>query len=81
MGMVKEHEYEVVSSSGPRPEVLASFWWDGKKVQCSDARFLERANEYAPMNLTSRDGVDFLEALPQVFRSGYVSCRRAKKSD
>ena len=80
MGMEKEHEYEVVSNTGATPEVVASFWWDGKKVRCSSPRYLERANQYAPMNLTARDGIDFLEALPQVFRSGYMTCRRAKKN-
>lgn len=73
---MREHVYEVVSDAGGKSKVLATFWWDGKKVQCDDEHYLEYADERSPNNMNKSDGVDFLKALPYAFKNGYVSCRR-----
>ena len=75
---MREHVYEVVSNSGKKQEVLATFWYEDGKVRCDDEQYLEYANDRAPNNKTSRSGVEFLKALPSAFKNGYVSCRRAK---
>lgn len=78
---MREHVYEVVSNTGNSTEVVATFWWDGKKVQCDKQTYLDYANERGPCNRTSDAGLAFLEVLPMAFKNGYVTCRRAKKSE
>lgn len=78
---MRDHVYEIVSNSDSTPKVLATFWWDGKKVQCDNEQYLEYANDRSPNNYSSSSGVKFLEALPLAFKNGYLTCRRAKNSD
>lgn len=71
--MKKTHVYELVS--GQNDQVVATFWFDGKEVQCDSEYWLKVADKRAPKNFGSEDGVDFLEALPTAFRSGYTYLR------
>ena len=69
----KTHQYELISAESN--EVVATFWWDGRKVQCDSEHWLKVADDRAPRNKDKNDGVAFLEALPYAFRSGYVNIR------
>jgi len=71
--MSKTHVFELVSGQDDKP--AATFWWDGKKVQCDDDYWLSVANRRAPKNLLSSDGIPFLEALGSAFGSGYTYLR------
>lgn len=74
--MTREHELELFDAQ--ENKVVATFWWDGKKVQAEPANYLESANERAPNNKTVADGIEFLEALPSIYRNGYLSMKRKK---
>lgn len=71
--MSKTHVYELVSGQDDKP--VATFWWDGKKVQCDDDYWLGVADRRAPRNLDSSDGIPFLKVLGSAFGSGYVYLR------
>jgi len=71
--MAKTYIREVVSGQ-PR-KVVATLWWDGKKVQAEPESFLKRADKLAPNGRQSKDGIDFLENLTYGFKNGYLAVR------
>ena len=76
----REHEYELLSY-GKREESLGRVWWDGKKVQTDEPSLLLMLKDTTitgPEGYTIEDGIPFLKALPNQFRS-YVSARKVKK--
>lgn len=73
----KEHIYELVDNSKDG-KVVAEFWWNGKKVDCSVPGLLDRIKE-SSFEFTPNQGVAFLENLPNVYKNGYLNIR--KKSD
>jgi hypothetical protein len=77
----REYEYELISY-GKREESLGTTWWNGNKVEASKPSLLSLLKETRIVsedkNLTIDDGIAFLEALPNYFRS-YVSARKVIK--
>lgn len=79
----REHEYELMSY-GKEEESLGTTWWNGKKVEASDSSLLAMLKDTTIINnndsneLTIDDGVEFLQALPNYFRS-YISARKVTK--
>lgn len=76
----REHEYELMSY-GKNEESLGRAWWDGKKVQTDEPSLLTMLKDttiMGPEEYTIKDGIPFLQALPQQFRS-YVSARKVEK--
>jgi len=69
----KTHQYELVSSQDNK--VVATFWWDGKKVQCDSDYWKSTVDKRAPKNLDSQDGLAFLDVLPYAFTTGYMNVR------
>ena len=75
---VREHEYDL-RCYGKREESLGTLYWDGKKVASDDERLLKRMQNISIRGekgqLTVDDGIEFLKALPNHYRS-YVSARK-----
>ena len=80
---IKENEIEFISH-GKKTEVVGRVWWDGEKVDSDSPMLLARLNDlqlvrsgpdHKPIVLTIADGVDFLDGLPDRFRS-YLSARK-----
>lgn len=74
----REHEYELMCY-GKREESLGTLYWDGKKVASDDERLLKRMKNTTIKGkdgpLTVKDGIAFLTALPDYYRS-YVSAKK-----
>ena len=75
----REHEYELVAV-GTSNKVLGRLYWDGSKVASDNDKLLKRMKNTTirgkkGRTLTVDDGVEFLQALPNYYRS-YVSARK-----
>jgi len=79
----RENEIEFISY-GKTTEVVGHVWWNGEKVDSDSEILLARLRDLTivrpgpknkPIILTIADGVDFLDGLPDRFRS-YLSARR-----
>lgn len=71
--MTKTHIKELVESQPQK--VIATFWWDGKKVQANPANMLMHIDDLSPNGKTIKDGPEFLDALAYSFRNGYMFVR------
>lgn len=76
----KTHVYEVIDHSQGDDKVVAEFWWNGRKVECSKQGMLDAA-KYASPTVQPKDGIPFLENLPKVFKNGYLQVRKKKEDD
>ena len=79
----RENEIEFISY-GKETEVVGRVWWDGEKVDSDSALLLARLKDLQLVRpgpgrkltvLTIVDGVEFLDGLPDKFRS-YLSARK-----
>lgn len=74
MGMEKSHEYEIIRQD--KDTIMGRVWWDGKKVQASKPQILALLRNAVTGGKSLEDGVDFLERLPVLLKSGYVTARK-----
>lgn len=79
----RENEIEFISY-GEKTEVVGRVWWDGEKVvsdnpmllaRLKDLQLVRSGPDHKPVVLTIADGMDFLDGLPDRFRS-YLSARK-----
>jgi len=75
----REHEYEIKFNSGHDKTIRV--WWDGKRVACDNPRFHDSLQDEGINGVTILSGIRFLEALPQRYNNGYISCYPVDKSD
>lgn len=76
----REHEYELVRY-GREEKSLGTVWWDGAKVQSSSDSLLAMLKDTRIVGstpLTIKDGIEFLQALPNYYKS-YISARKVTK--
>ncbi len=81
----RENEIEFISY-GEETKVVGRVWWDGQKVDSDSAMLLARLKDLQLVRpgpdrkiivLTIGDGVEFLDGLPDRFRS-YLSARKLR---
>jgi len=75
----REHVYEILNNTDDGSENDV-FWWnpDKKKIESNSAFALEglKRNHFSIGMLTFDDGPDYLDALPLVYKSGYMQAVR-----
>ena len=73
-------KYEVVDNHENLPKTLGTVFWDGSSLEFKpntlERRFLGIEIHVGGRVLTLDDGLDFIKAIPQYYRSGYVAVRR-----
>lgn len=72
---MREYEYEII---GSRDKVIAHVWWNGKKVDSDNANYLTSLKQRPIGTFTLTDGKEYLERLPQLYRSGYIRVKKVK---
>lgn len=72
---VREHEYEVIGSSD---KTIAKVWWDGKKITSDNSSYLASLDNRPIGTYTVKSGVDYLQRLPRLYRSGYIRVKKVK---
>jgi len=72
----REHEYELKMNSGMKETIHV--WWDGQRVACDTPHFMIRLKEADIGGKTIKDGIEFLEVLPQRYNNGYISMTKVK---
>lgn len=78
--MEKQKHYKIVSYEGKNNEngkTIAEFWWDGKKVRCSNENMLNLISKKFPDHHPS-DGEDFLDWLPHIYKGPYQVAVKVK---
>jgi len=74
----RELVYEVIDHADG-DSVYGKVWWDGKKVQSDEPsllKLLKRKAEHTG-NASFQDR-EFLEELPQLFKTGYMTAKRVE---
>ena len=75
---IREHEYKFMSY-GKNEKSLGNVWWNGKKVEAEESSLLSLLKQTKIRGdgevLTIEDGIEFLKALPDYFRS-YISAMK-----
>lgn len=74
--MDRQHEYEF-KTYGKTDKHFGNVWWDGKRIQSDKPLLLNMIKRVRINGLTFDDGVEFLQALPQHYRS-YMIAQKVK---
>lgn len=51
-------------------------WWDGKSIKSDTPKILSMLKKIHHSGKDFKDGLEFLEVIPNYFRSGYVTMSR-----
>jgi len=73
----RSHVYELIDH---QDSVVITLWWDGKAVVSDNEQKLNTLKNTARCyNASFEDGPKWLDALPQMFKSGYLNARKVKE--
>lgn len=67
--------YSIVDSDG---EQFALVWWNGTKLCSLSDGFLKRLKRQVVDGHDYTDGEEFFKKIPNIYKSGYSSTRKAK---
>lgn len=71
---MRDHEYEITRND--KDEVMGRVWWDGKKITADNQSIIHMLKGQVIGGKALDDGIEFLEKLPALFKSGYVTAKR-----
>ena len=72
---MRQYEYEIVNNA--KDKVEGYVWWDGKKIQSDDPSILKLLKRAVVGGVSFKDGIEFLQKLPYLYKSGYLVARKA----
>ena len=68
--------YKIYSASEDEP--VGVVWFDGKVLRASNESILHQIKQQVIDGMDYTSGKDFFEALPRIYKSGYVYVRKAE---
>lgn len=77
--MSKEFHYKILSNSGNQEKTLGELWLSDGKVVTHPSNFIH-VLESLPLQPKSEDGVNFIRAVLQHYKSGYLSVKRVDEA-
>lgn len=77
--MAKSHEWEIVRYTD-KHEVVAKLWFDGRYVQSDNKSLLQDLKDGTFGNDFEHSGEWLDGHLSRIFKSGYMTARKAKKA-
>lgn len=66
--------YKVYSARKDEPVGL--IWWDGKTIRSSKEFLTAHLKEASADGLVFRDGKEFFDKIPRIFKSGYMYVKK-----
>jgi len=75
MPMATYDAYRIVDSEGEQFELV---WWNGTKLCSTSESFLKSLKHEITDGMDYTSGEEFFKKIPNLFKSGYSSTRKAK---
>ena len=71
----KKHIWELRDED---QKLWATVWWDGKSIRSDDHKVISMLKDIHHSGKEFSDGLEFLNVVPNYFRSGYVTMNKVK---